>query len=395
MTGRPTPRPCAHIDRCLSCLACMTTCPSGVHYMHLVDHARAPYRGDLPPAAADRAAARAARRRCCPHPAGSALRSLGAHRPAVRALLAGCRAGSARMLELRRERACRRGAGRTGRVFPAEGRARERVALLAGCVQTVLDPAINDATIRLLTRHGVEVVIAEGAAAAARSRIIMGQETRALASARANIDAWEREIDGGGLDAIIDQRIGLRHDGQGLRLHVPQRSGLGRARRRASRRWRRMSANSWPSSGSARRSRAPALTSPIIPPARCSTGSRSTASRRRCSPGAGFRVTRACRGASLLRLGRHLQHPAARDRDGARTAQGDGARRDRRRPRRHRQYRLHRAARPPCGPAGAAYGGAAGLGDRRAHAAGAARRSSFDRLRTRVEASPHAEPVEA
>ena len=39
-----------HIDRCLSCLACMTTCPSGVHYMHLVDHARGAHRADLPPA---------------------------------------------------------------------------------------------------------------------------------------------------------------------------------------------------------------------------------------------------------------------------------------------------------------------------------------------------------
>jgi glycolate oxidase iron-sulfur subunit len=88
-------------------------------------------------------------------------------------------------------------------VFPAEGPRRARVALLAGCAQQVLAPEINEATIRLLTRHGVEVVIARGAGCCGALTHHMGKERPALRDARANIDAWWRELEGAGLDAVV------------------------------------------------------------------------------------------------------------------------------------------------------------------------------------------------
>ncbi len=88
-------------------------------------------------------------------------------------------------------------------VIPAEGRRRGRVTLLNGCAQQVLAPQINEATVRLLSRHGVEVVVARGAGCCGALVHHMGQEEPALAAAKANIDAWMRELDGDGLDAVI------------------------------------------------------------------------------------------------------------------------------------------------------------------------------------------------
>ena len=90
-----------------------------------------------------------------------------------------------------------------GSVHRAQGERRARVALLAGCAQQVLAPQINDATIRLLTRLGVEVVVAQGAGCCGALTHHMGQHESAMASARANIAAWSREIEGEGLDAIV------------------------------------------------------------------------------------------------------------------------------------------------------------------------------------------------
>src|SRR5690606_14004215 len=89
------------------------------------------------------------------------------------------------------------------RVFEAEGRRRARVALLSGCAQRVLAPEINEATVRLLTRHGVEVVIAEGVGCCGALVHHMGREAQAPASATANIAAWERARVAGGLDAVL------------------------------------------------------------------------------------------------------------------------------------------------------------------------------------------------
>ena len=188
-----------HIDRCLSCLACMTTCPSSVHYMHLVDHARvhiertyqrpAPERwlrrflGAVLPRPRWFAAALAAAR---------LVRPLAPLLPGRLADLAGLIPG--------------RGAGgrfAPGRVFAAVGPKRMRVALLTGCVQQVLSPAINEATVRLLTRLGCEVVIARGSGCCGALPHHLGQEEAALGWVRRNVAAWTREIEGAGLDAIV------------------------------------------------------------------------------------------------------------------------------------------------------------------------------------------------
>src|SRR6266536_2761775 len=141
--GPVRPETVKHIDRCLSCLACMTTCPSGVNYMHLVDHGR---------------------------------RHIEAHyrRPAAERLLR-------RLL----------------------GAVLTRPALVPGCAQQVLMPEINEATIRLLTRHGCEVVVAPGSGCCGALVHHLGDEAPALALARANVDAWERLRTSGGLDAIV------------------------------------------------------------------------------------------------------------------------------------------------------------------------------------------------
>jgi glycolate dehydrogenase iron-sulfur subunit len=189
-----------HIDRCLSCLACMTTCPSDVHYMHLVDHARrhieATYRRPLP----DRVL-RAVLATVLPRPFLFRLALLGAWfgKP-FRRLLPG-RFGA--MIGLAPRHLPSPSAVDRPQVFPAAGPRRARVALLSGCAQQVLAPEINETTIRLLTRHGVEVVVARGAGCCGALTHHLGKERPALAAARANIDVWTRELEGRGLDAVV------------------------------------------------------------------------------------------------------------------------------------------------------------------------------------------------
>jgi len=195
-----------HIDRCLSCLSCMTTCPSGVHYGHLVDHARAyiekTYQRPLP----DRAL-RAALALILPSPRllRLALLAAKAGRPLAPILARLPKLGPrlAAMLALAPRRLPKRGAAGP-QVFAAQnGPAKQRVALLTGCAQSVLTPETNAAAIEVLTRFGVEVVLAQGEGCCGSLVHHMGQEARALQQARANIDAWTREIEAGGLDAIL------------------------------------------------------------------------------------------------------------------------------------------------------------------------------------------------
>jgi glycolate oxidase iron-sulfur subunit len=189
-----------HIDRCLSCLSCMTTCPSGVHYMHLVDHARRYIEETYTRPWPDRLV-RAMLALVLPRPRlfRLALRAGRLGRP-LRALLPERLAG---MLALAPGSLPRPSAVDRPQLFEAEGARRLRVALLSGCAQQVLAPEINEATIRLLTRHGVEVVVAEGAGCCGALVHHMGREAQALAAAKANIDAWERERERAGLDAVL------------------------------------------------------------------------------------------------------------------------------------------------------------------------------------------------
>ena len=194
-----------HIDRCLSCLSCMTTCPSGVHYMHLVDHARAHIEATYRRPFADRVM-RSLIAHVLPHRSRFRLALVGAAvaRPFARPI--GRLPGLARigaMLALAPRFPAGRAPSETPGRFKAEGQRRGRVALLAGCVQPVLDPAINEAAIRLLNRLGVEVIIARGEHCCGSLAHHMGREKDAHATARATIDGWIAEMDGEGLDAII------------------------------------------------------------------------------------------------------------------------------------------------------------------------------------------------
>ena len=196
---RPATRQVAlHLDRCLSCLACMTTCPSGVHYMHLIDEGRRHVEKTYRRPFAERVLRsflaaimpRVGRFR-------SVMRVARLAKP-ILSLLPG-RLGA--MGKLLPGRLPAPGMTEHARSFPAIGPRRMRVALMTGCVQQVLDPAINDATVRLLTRHGCEVVVAAGAGCCGSLTHHMGSDAGDYA--RANIDAWTREIEGAGLDAIV------------------------------------------------------------------------------------------------------------------------------------------------------------------------------------------------
>lgn len=88
-------------------------------------------------------------------------------------------------------------------VFAPQGERKGRVVLLRGCAQSVLDPGINDAAIRLLTRKGVEVVLAEGEGCCGALVHHMGRQADSHAQAKRNVDAWTRVIEQGGLDAIV------------------------------------------------------------------------------------------------------------------------------------------------------------------------------------------------
>jgi glycolate dehydrogenase iron-sulfur subunit len=189
-----------HIDRCLSCLSCMTTCPSGVHYMHLVDHARRHIERTFHRPRVERWL-RSLLTAVLPKPGLFRLALVAARlgRPLAPLLPARLRP----LLALAPRAIPAPSTVDRPQVFPAEGARRKRVALLSGCVQTVVAPEINEATIRLLRRHGVEVVVAAGAGCCGALAHHMGKEAPALAAARATIAAWSRELDGAGLDAII------------------------------------------------------------------------------------------------------------------------------------------------------------------------------------------------
>jgi len=189
-----------HIDRCLSCLGCMTTCPSGVNYMHLIDHGRRYVEEHYRRPALDRLMRRMLGF-VLSRPRWFRLALLGAVPAKLLAPILPARLRA--MLALAPASVPSPSAADGPQIFAAEGPARMRVALMPGCAQQVLKPEINAATIRLLTRHGCEIVIAEESGCCGSLTHHLGQEEAALAFARANIDAWERMRRSGGLDAIV------------------------------------------------------------------------------------------------------------------------------------------------------------------------------------------------
>jgi glycolate oxidase iron-sulfur subunit len=193
-----------HIDRCLSCLACMTTCPSGVHYMHLVDHARVHIEKTYRRPLADRWM-RSLLLKVLPDNRRfrQALRAAGLAKPLAPLLDLIGLARLAAMLRLAPARLPNAPTGAAQRSFPAPGPRRGRVALLDGCVTPVIGPSVQAAAIRVLNRHGVEVVLPSGQGCCGGVAHHAGREREALDSVRANVDAWAAEAEGEGLDAIL------------------------------------------------------------------------------------------------------------------------------------------------------------------------------------------------
>jgi glycolate oxidase iron-sulfur subunit len=190
-----------HIDRCLSCLSCMTTCPSGVDYMHLVDHARVHINETYKRPLTDRLL-RDVLARILPYPnrmrAALTLANLG--KPFGKLL-----AGDSQLFKRLRAMLALAPTklpvtqNLAGTIHKPQGEQKGRVALLAGCAQQAIAPSINTATIDLLTRLGIEVVIPKSAGCCGALVHHMGRHDEALAAARQNITAWADPT----LDAII------------------------------------------------------------------------------------------------------------------------------------------------------------------------------------------------
>ncbi|WP_424975556.1 glycolate oxidase subunit GlcF [Dinoroseobacter sp. S124A] len=201
-TGRPADeKTVKHVDRCLSCLACMTTCPSGVNYMHLVDHAREYIEETYKRPLTERVL-RWTLARILPYPMRFRVAMLGAKiaKPFKRFVPdARLRA----MLEMAPKTIPPVSRNDDPQVFPAIGPRKKRVALMTGCAQKALNTDINDATIRVLRRLGCEVVIAEGQGCCGALTHHMGKTAESHATAAHNIRAWHREMQGEGLDAIV------------------------------------------------------------------------------------------------------------------------------------------------------------------------------------------------
>ncbi|MGO9025863.1 MAG: glycolate oxidase subunit GlcF [Beijerinckiaceae bacterium] len=201
---QPTPQLVKHVDRCLSCLSCMTTCPSGVNYMHLVDHART-YIEALYERPAFERVLRLVLAKTLPYPARfrvalrlsalgriflPAMRRWPAFKPVAAMLeLAAARPGSHEV--------------QPSPAAPAKAPRRARVALLQGCVEPVLRPEIRAATLRLLARCGVETILAKGEVCCGALVHHLGRADEAKGFARRNVDAWMHEIETSGLDAIL------------------------------------------------------------------------------------------------------------------------------------------------------------------------------------------------
>jgi glycolate oxidase iron-sulfur subunit len=187
--AQPTAEVVLHIDRCLSCLACMTTCPSGVNYMHLIDHARAYVEARYRRPRSERLL-RWLLATVLPHPRRFrlALRLARLLRP-LRSAFTGVLEPLQAMLALAPGRlpATRRHASQN--VAAARG----RVILMQGCAEPVLRPEIQAAALRVINRCGYEVSFARGEVCCGALVHHMGRQAQSLAAARANIDAWLRE----------------------------------------------------------------------------------------------------------------------------------------------------------------------------------------------------------
>ncbi len=196
--GRPDAKTVGHIDSCLSCNACMTTCAVDVDYLHLADIARSYVEENYRRPLGDRLLRRLVARTVTDPARFSRMTRLARLARPFRALLP----GRLRTLADLAPAALPPQRDIAG-VHPAEGARRRRVALLQGCVQQALAPEINAATVRLLARHGIEVVVPPDAGCCGAFTLHMGKADMARAAAARNVDAWHAELERGGLDAVV------------------------------------------------------------------------------------------------------------------------------------------------------------------------------------------------
>lgn len=206
-SGKPaSPEVVKHIDRCLSCLSCMTTCPSGVHYMHLVDHARSYIEATYKRPWHDRLL-RSVLAKVLPYPnrfrfaMGAAILAKPLKGVIGALPLLGNRLQA--MIDLAPATIPARSPFNHPGTFAPEGERKGRVAILSGCAQPVLKPGFNEAAMRLLNRHGIEVVQPKGEGCCGALVHHMGRDAEGHDFAKRNIDAWIAEMDGEGLDAIV------------------------------------------------------------------------------------------------------------------------------------------------------------------------------------------------
>lgn len=191
-----------HLDRCLSCLSCMTTCPSGVHYMHLVDEARSYVEETHQRPLIDRAM-RSILAMVLPYPKRFSFALKAARLVTPFAGLFRAYKPMTAMLALVPKKLDKPGPLSQSGIHCPDNKRIGRVALLAGCANSVLEPKINEATVRVLNRAGIEVVIPPSVGCCGALEHHMGKEHGTLNKVRANVDAWMAEIKGEGLDAII------------------------------------------------------------------------------------------------------------------------------------------------------------------------------------------------
>ena len=188
-----------HIDRCLSCYACMTTCPSGVNYMHLVDHARNHIEKTFVRPFFDRFI-RNLLSKILPSPtlfrmAGYSARLFYPFRFLFPKKIKNMMKYMPNSFPVSRQE--------NKEIYSSVGKTYARVALLTGCVQRVISPQINDATIDILNRHGVEVIVPKKVDCCGSLNHHLGKEELAHKSFINNINSWFKWYEEKNLDAIL------------------------------------------------------------------------------------------------------------------------------------------------------------------------------------------------
>ncbi|MEF2279682.1 glycolate oxidase subunit GlcF [Deinococcus sp. YIM 134068] len=203
-----------HLDRCLGCQACVTACPSGVPYGELITSFRGWSEPQRERSAFDRAK-RAAILKILPAPkVFSVAARVGQYaKPLAPLLPAALRAP----MDLLPERVP--AMQPSARVTPAKGKKRGRVAFLVGCAQQALTPNFNAATLRVLARNGIEVVIPEGQGCCGAAALHTGARDEALRLVRRNLDAFDPDE----YDAILSNAAGC---GAGLKEYPVVLHGL-------------------------------------------------------------------------------------------------------------------------------------------------------------------------